>query len=84
MRIYSFLVGVALLTLLSGCDNTQGVSKGKKEGASTGMDKSRQELTDTLSAGKSSEGMDPMLPGRLAGRWLRSDGDYTIEIFALY
>ncbi|MCK7536465.1 MAG: hypothetical protein MZV63_38550 [Marinilabiliales bacterium] len=39
------------------------VVKGKKAGASTGMDKSRQELADTLPAGKSSKGgLDPMLP----------------------
>ena len=82
--IYGFAAGVALLTLLLSCDNSQGSSKGKKEGASTGMDKSHQELADTLSADKSSKGMDPMLPGRLTGRWQRSDGDYTIEIFALY
>ena len=82
--IYGFAAGVALMALLLSCDNSQGSSKGKKAATSTEIDKSPQEGVDTLSAGKSSEGMDPMLPGRLAGRWLRSDGDYTIEIFALY
>lgn len=84
MIIYSFMAGFALLALLSGCDNTQGVLKGKKDGASTGTDKPHHEVIDTLSSVKSSQVGDPMLPGRLTGRWLRSDGDYTIEIFALY
>lgn len=84
MRIYSLMAGVVLLALLSGCDNTQGVSKRKKDGTSTGTDKPHQEVIDTLSSVKFSQAGDPMLPGRLTGRWLRSDGDYTIEIFALY
>ncbi|MDZ7633495.1 MAG: hypothetical protein U5L72_03250 [Bacteroidales bacterium] len=40
--IYRLIAGVALLVLFIGCDQTQGVSKGKKTGTSTGMDKSRR------------------------------------------
>ena len=81
--IYSITAGVALMALVLGCDNTQGGTKGKKAATSAGTDKLQQEAVDTVSAARSSDGGDPMLPGRLTGRWMRSDGDYIIEIFAL-
>jgi len=83
MIIYSITAGVALMALVLGCDNAQGVSKGKKAATSTGVEASPQEAVDSLSGVGSSKAGDPMLPGRLTGRWIRSDGDYIIEIFAL-
>jgi len=83
MIIISLTVGVALLVLLYGCDQTQGVKKGNNSATSTEKDKVHHEVVDTASAVKSSEEGTSMLTGRLTGRWLRSDGDYIIEIFSL-
>ncbi|MDZ7634465.1 MAG: hypothetical protein U5L72_08545 [Bacteroidales bacterium] len=43
----------------------------------------RRQLIPCLPVNLPKEGT-PMLPGKLTGRWQRSDGEYTIEIFALY
>jgi hypothetical protein len=81
--IFCLTFGVVLLALLQGCGHNQRVIKDNRADISTEKDNVNQEVVDTSSAAKSSEGGDNMLPGRLTGRWLRSDGDYIIEIFSL-
>ncbi|MFO7620012.1 MAG: hypothetical protein R6W81_01930 [Bacteroidales bacterium] len=81
--IYCFMAGLVLSALLISCDQARGGKKGVRVEIATEKDKLDQEAVDTASSADSSKGGDNMLPGRLTGRWLRSDGDYIIEIFSL-
>ncbi|MFZ2339924.1 MAG: hypothetical protein WAW07_09430 [Bacteroidales bacterium] len=78
-----FITGVTLLVLLMSCDQTKEEKKGNRPANLTEKDKLYKEAADNVSAADSSKGVDNMLPGSLTGRWLRSDGDYIIEIFSL-
>ena len=77
------IAGIAFPLLLMSCGNNRRASQENKDVTSQGRDISSQQAIDTSSAAGLSGVYDTASAAKLTGHWLRSDGDYIIQIVKL-